>query len=669
MKKFFIILIFLSLSVVSSWSGEFEDTLKKAEQGDAIAQFSLGCIYEKAQGVTQDCKQAIYWYKKAAERGHVDAQTHLGKMYNNNILKGFSFKNSSTEKNCYSRQNPDVKKAMYWYKKAAEQGGASAQNELAEIYYRGIGEAAKDYKKAAYWYKKAAEQGHNRAQENLADMYYKGRGIQKQNKLSWLKKLAEQEDTSAMICLSEMYFDGHGVKQDYNKAVYWCKKVAEQGNVGCQNEIAGIYYRGLGEVARNYDEAAYWYKKAAEQGHIRAQENLAYMYAEGIGVTQDYNKAAHWCKKGIYQTQEALYIFARMYEYGKGIAIKDKKKSIFWYKKAAEQGHVDAQVHLGDVYFYGQGVTKDYNQAVYWYKKAAIQGNNTAQINLGFAYNNGQGVTQNFKLAYVWANLAAAQGNERATNNRDIYAKKLSPQELTKAQEFAAKIQHTIDHPNKSQEHQPSITKKEKQINGSGTGFIITKDGYIITCHHVIADASKIRIPVGGTLYEAKLICDDPNNDLALLKINGSFSAISFSSKRSAKMGQEVFTIGYPNPLLQGKSAKFTKGTISSLTGFQDDLRLYQISVPVQPGNSGGALVDENGNILGIIVAMLSAKTTFKISGTLPQNVNYAVKSIYAQAMLDSLPGIAKKLIAPAKGKPNVVKRVKESTVMILSYE
>jgi S1-C subfamily serine protease len=86
-------------------------------------------------------------------------------------------------------------------------------------------------------------------------------------------------------------------------------------------------------------------------------------------------------------------------------------------------------------------------------------------------------------------------------------------------------------------------------------------------------------------------------------------------------MGQEVFTIGHANPSLQGVGAKFTKGTINSLTGFQDDLRLYQLSVPVQPGNSGGALLDENGNILGVILAMLDAKTTFRISGSLPQNV------------------------------------------------
>ena len=120
---------------------------------------------------------------------------------------------------------------------------------------------------------------------------------------------------------------------------------------------------------------------------------------------------------------------------------------------------------------------------------------------------------------------------------------------------------------------------------------------------------------------------------------------------------------------MQGMSAKFTEGTISSLTGFQDDLRLYQISVPVQPGNSGGALLDENGNVLGVIVAMLDAKTTFRVSGSLPQNVNYAIKSVYAQAMVDTITEISNKLISPSSDKSDAVERVRNATVMVLSYD
>nr|NJM04723.1 trypsin-like peptidase domain-containing protein [Desulfobacula sp.] len=230
-------------------------------------------------------------------------------------------------------------------------------------------------------------------------------------------------------------------------------------------------------------------------------------------------------------------------------------------------------------------------------------------------------------------------------------------------------IQHRIDHPTESQKQEPSVANIEKKINGSGTGFIITKDGYVLTCHHVIKGATKIEIALEGKTYPATLVRDDPNNDLALLKINGFFPAIAFSSDRSAKMGQEVFTIGYPNPDLQGVSAKYTEGTINSLTGFQDDIRLYQISIPVQPGNSGGALLDENGNILGIVMAMLDAKTTFKITGSLPQNVNYAVKSVYAQALLDTLPEVVGKLSSAAKTKSDAISNAEKSTVMVVCYD
>ena len=200
---------------------------------------------------------------------------------------------------------------------------------------------------------------------------------------------------------------------------------------------------------------------------------------------------------------------------------------------------------------------------------------------------------------------------------------------------------------------------------------MISEDGYVLTCHHVIEAANSVKVFVGDIAYSAKLIRDDKHNDLSLLKISGRFTALAFSSKRTARMGQEVFTIGYPNPTLQGVGAKLTKGTVNSLTGFMDDLRLYQISVPVQPGNSGGPLLDMDGNVTGVIVAVLNAKTAFKITGSLPQNVNYAIKSTYAQALLDTLPKVFEKLLRPYKYQPfnKVVDRVKKSVVMVVAYE
>src|SRR5208282_2594685 len=105
----------------------------------------------------------------------------------------------------------------------------------------------------------------------------------------------------------------------------------------------------------------------------------------------------------------------------------------------------------------------------------------------------------------------------------------------------------------------------------------------------------------------------------------GSFPALSISRAESADLGQEVFTIGFPNIVMQGIAPKYTDGKISSLAGMMDDPTEYQISVPVQPGNSGGPLCDANGQVVGIVVARLNDLTVLQASGAVPQNVNYAV--------------------------------------------
>jgi len=517
----------------------------------------------------------------------------------------------------------------------AEQGDADAQFNLGKMYFLGQIGAPQDYKKAVYWFEKAADQGNVLAQNLLGYMYSHGQGVTQDYKKAvyWFEKAAEQGDVNVQYNLGYMYNNGEGLPQDYKKAAYWYEKAAEQGDVSAQSNLGFMYLNGKG-VPQDYKKAAYWFEKAAEQGDVAAQFNLALMHFGGEGVPQDYQKA------------------------------------VYWSEKAAEQGHADAQFNLGVMHYRGKGVPQDFKKAVYWYEKAAEQGNADAQYNLGDMHYFGKGLPQNYKFAYVWLSLAAAQGETKAINNRDIVANMLSPQQLADAQEIASKLQYKIDHPSETQSGEDLSASEPEQIKGSGTGFFITKDGHILTCHHVIEDARKIEITVGGNVYPAKIIMDNPNDDLALLKIDkDNCPAVAFSNKRFAKIGQKVFTVGYPNPTLQGVNAKYTEGTINSLTGFQDDLRLYQVSVSVQPGNSGGALLDEYGNVVGIVVAMLDAKTTFNITGSLPQNVNYAVKSTYAQAMLDTKPEITRKLVAPLSSKTDVVDKTIKGAVLILCYD
>lgn len=174
-------------------------------------------------------------------------------------------------------------------------------------------------------------------------------------------------------------------------------------------------------------------------------------------------------------------------------------------------------------------------------------------------------------------------------------------------------------------------------VTASGSGFFVTSDGYFLTNHHVIRGAGKIRILVGEVTFDAKIVRTDPVNDISLLKAEGEFRVLPLGRSGSVSLGEEVLTIGFPNPDIQGFSPKLTKGEISATTGLHDDQRMFQVSIPIQPGSSGGPLVDESGKVVGIISSTLSALSLLKSEGVVPQNVNYAVKSSYAAALLDGI--------------------------------
>ena len=205
----------------------------------------------------------------------------------------------------------------------------------------------------------------------------------------------------------------------------------------------------------------------------------------------------------------------------------------------------------------------------------------------------------------------------------------------------------------------------------SGTSFSITKDGFLVTNEHVVSDAVQVRLVTSAGLISAKVVKVDAANDLALLKAEGRFAALPVAASRAVKLGGTVATVGFPNIGLQGFAPKLAKGEIASLSGAGDDARYFQISVPVQPGNSGGALVDERGNVVGVVSAKLSARAALASSGALPENVNYAIKSSYLLSFLESVPEVAAKLKEPnvkEKKFEDIVKEVEQAAVLVLVY-
>jgi tetratricopeptide (TPR) repeat protein len=169
----------------------------------------------------------------------------------------------------------DYAEAVKWYRKAAEQGHARAQNNLGGCYRTGQG-VTQDDTEAVKWYRKAAEQNNADGQNNLGVSYDIGRGVTQDDTeaVKWYRKAAEQNLALAQFNLGWCYYDGKGVASNYMEAVKWYRKAAEQNDADAQYNLGVCYYYGKG-VTKDRVEAAKWFRKAAEQGHADAQTQLA----------------------------------------------------------------------------------------------------------------------------------------------------------------------------------------------------------------------------------------------------------------------------------------------------------------------------------------------------------------------------------------------------------
>ena len=183
----------------------------------------------------------------------------------------------------------------------------------------------------------------------------------------------------------------------------------------------------------------------------------------------------------------------------------------------------------------------------------------------------------------------------------------------------------------------PTAEMIAKSSVSSGTGFFINANGYIITNYHCVEDAKTISISgVNGNnekKYKAIVEVADKQNDLVILKITDpSFTplaSIPYSFKfTTSKVGEDCFVLGYPLISTMGKDIKLTNGIISSKSGYDGNVAQYQISAPVQPGNSGGPVFDKNGNIIGVVQA----------KHTQAENAGYAIKSSYIRNLVELLP-------------------------------
>ena len=181
-------------------------------------------------------------------------------------------------------------------------------------------------------------------------------------------------------------------------------------------------------------------------------------------------------------------------------------------------------------------------------------------------------------------------------------------------------------------------TKPGKLSDQSGTGFVVSANGHLVTNHHVI-DACVGDIQgnlTGEAPVKLRVVSSDETNDLALLQAPTPFKEMATIKEKAVHSGDSVVAIGFPYRGLLSSDFTVTTGIVSSLSGLMNDTRFLQISAAVQPGNSGGPLLSSTGEIVGVVAAKLNALRVARATGSIPENINFAIKTGALRDFLDN---------------------------------
>ena len=163
----------------------------------------------------------------------------------------------------------------------------------------------------------------------------------------------------------------------------------------------------------------------------------------------------------------------------------------------------------------------------------------------------------------------------------------------------------------------------------------MTNHGDTLTAAHVVEKCPHPQLRLAGDSTAARVIARDKQNDLALLRADIHPTDIAHL-RLSVRQGEDVAVYGFPLAGLLASGGNITTGNVAALAGIGDDSRFLQISAPVQPGNSGGPLLDQSGNVIGIVVSKLDALKVASLIEDIPQNVNFAIKASVAGGFLDA---------------------------------
>jgi len=512
----------------------------------------------------------------------------------------------------------------------------------------------RDFAAAAAEYRPLAAEGNASAMARLGQILFLGLGGVPRDDAEALRLLtaaADSGDPLGQHWLGSAYLTGRGVPKDTAKALVWLDRAADRGLPESLNTLGELYFNGA-DVPRDEARGVDYFRRAAEKGYPPSLEKMAEL---------------RWN--------------------GRAIPI-DRAQAVIDARTAAAAGRPVAQFILGVALLTGEGGSKNPAEAANWFRRAADRGHPQAAHNLGAMLATGNGVATNLPEGYFWLSVGAdrAPANLKASylRDRDGVGARLSPQDLALARSKLAGWKPASSGQSGTVPTMVGVSPSESEkppaaspgIGGSGgrgrmatgTGFVVGHDGTVLTNAHVVESCRSISVtPSDGQEVPASLLAKNTTDDLAVLKTSLRGDEVArFRADRPLRSGDEVVVIGFPLSSLLSREANITAGVISAMAGLRGDVRQYQITAPVQKGNSGGPLADMSGTVVGVVSSKLNAMKIAGQTGDLPQNINFAIKADVARRFLDDNRVRYETAAAgPVGSAADVGERIKRVTVFI----
>ena len=535
----------------------------------------------------------------------------------------------------------------------AVRGGIDAQHLLGLLYREGIG-TTRDPVQAALWLSRAAANNHPLSQlvrcvdstglPGASDCQLAAeagvpralaivasRQIEAEQDIDGaiglLERAAAQGDSLALILLGRLYYDGLDADYEPARAVSLWQRASLQGEAEAYRLLGLAYLEGEG-VAQETDKAFELFLEAAHRGDPHAQHLVGIAYSDGYHLPYDRVQSVAWVSlardglRGMVGYQEVADDYGRLSGSLSSAELMRAETFVRAFTPVTDE--------LGALFIPGNDFTRRLQTGL----TAAgfspgpadgLMGDATHDAVTRFLASYGLSSTRMNQLTLsIVSTVLTSYGRE--TGEPRLASGPYNPGMPVAAMPLG------IDDHGLDGHRLDGLVEAQRQLYSYGTGFFVA-DGVVATNNHVIQACREVRIEGLG---EAETIGTDPASDLALLRVDHTPDRIARLRDRDPRQGESVYVYGYPLRTLLSKGAVMTEGMVNALAGVSDDQGQMQISAAVQPGNSGGPLIDRSGLVVGVVAARIRDEIVLAGAGAVPQNVNFAVKMPALYDLLDA---------------------------------